>query len=120
MRYDWKDGIPVALYEGKGPRSQCSNYRPIRLLSVPGSLRKRIAGTYTTYRPSRHDAPLRTFSINDSRLVIDRNMGVSEPEVCQKTVEFATQLGLYSCMFFSALLLQNITQHFVNINRVAS
>jgi hypothetical protein len=28
----------VSLYKGKGPRSQCSNYRPISLLSVPGKV----------------------------------------------------------------------------------
>jgi len=31
----WKDGIIVTLYKGKGPKSECSNYRPITLLSVP-------------------------------------------------------------------------------------
>jgi len=36
MPTDWKDGIIVTLYKGKGPKSECSNYRPITLLSVPG------------------------------------------------------------------------------------
>jgi len=31
----WKDGILVALYKGKGTKTECSNYRPITLLSVP-------------------------------------------------------------------------------------
>jgi len=35
MPTDWKDGIIVTLYKGKGPKSECSNYRPITLLSVP-------------------------------------------------------------------------------------
>jgi len=33
-----KDGIIVTLYKGKGPKSECSKYRPITLLSVPGKV----------------------------------------------------------------------------------
>jgi len=35
---DRKDGIIVTLYKGKGQKSECSNYRPITLLSVPGKV----------------------------------------------------------------------------------
>ena len=35
---DWKDGIIVTLYKGKGPKTDCSSYRPITLLSVPGKV----------------------------------------------------------------------------------
>ena len=35
---DWKDGIIVTLYKGIGPESECSNYRPITLMSVPGKV----------------------------------------------------------------------------------
>ena len=35
---DWKDGIIITLYKGKGPKSECSNYHPITLLSVPGKV----------------------------------------------------------------------------------
>ena len=35
---EWKEGIIVSLYKGKGPRDNCSNYRPISLLSVPGKV----------------------------------------------------------------------------------
>ena len=38
MPTDWKDGIIVTLCQGKGPKSECSNYRPITLLSVPGKV----------------------------------------------------------------------------------
>ena len=34
----WKDGILVALYKGKGTKTECCNYRPITLLSVPGKV----------------------------------------------------------------------------------
>jgi len=35
---DWKDGIVVTLYKGKGHKTDCSNYQPITLLSIPGSV----------------------------------------------------------------------------------
>jgi len=38
MLTDWKDGIIVRLYKGIGPESECSNYHPITLMSVPGKV----------------------------------------------------------------------------------
>jgi len=35
---DWRDGIIVTLYKGKGPKTDCNSYRPITLLSVPGKV----------------------------------------------------------------------------------
>ena len=35
---EWKDGIIVSLYKGKGPNNECGSYRPISLLSVPGKV----------------------------------------------------------------------------------
>ena len=35
---DWRDGIIITLYKGKGPKSDCSSYRPITLLYVPGKV----------------------------------------------------------------------------------
>jgi len=35
---EWKEGLIVSLYKGKGSHSICSNYRPISLLSVPGKV----------------------------------------------------------------------------------
>ncbi len=39
---DWKKAIIVPLYKGKGSRSECSSYRGISLLSVPGKVYGRI------------------------------------------------------------------------------
>ena len=35
---NWRGGIIITLYKGKGPKSDCSSYRPITLLSVPGKV----------------------------------------------------------------------------------
>ena len=35
---EWKEGIIVSLYKGKGAHTICSNHRPISLLSVPGKV----------------------------------------------------------------------------------
>ena len=35
---EWKEGIIITLYKEKGPRTECSSYRPITLLSVPGKV----------------------------------------------------------------------------------
>jgi len=38
MPLDWKKGIILPLYKGKGSRRQCKNYRGITLLSTPGKV----------------------------------------------------------------------------------
>jgi len=38
MLTDWRDGIIVRLYKGIGPESECPNYHPITLMSVPGKV----------------------------------------------------------------------------------
>ena len=35
---DWRDGIIISLYKGKGAHTDCSSHRPITLLSVPGKV----------------------------------------------------------------------------------
>jgi len=35
---DWKKGIILPFYKGKGSRTDCRNYRDITLLSVPGKV----------------------------------------------------------------------------------
>ncbi len=39
---DWKKAIIVPLYKGKGSRSECSSYRAISLLSIPGKVYGRV------------------------------------------------------------------------------
>jgi hypothetical protein len=35
---DWRDGVIIKLYKGKASKMECSSYRPISLLSVPGKV----------------------------------------------------------------------------------
>jgi len=35
---EWHQGIIIPLYNGKGSKLECSNYRGITLLSVPGKV----------------------------------------------------------------------------------
>ena len=35
---DWKRGLVVPLWKGKGDRQDCNNYREVMLLSVPGKV----------------------------------------------------------------------------------
>ncbi len=39
---EWKKGIIVPLYKGKGSRSECSSYRRTSMLSVPGKVYGRM------------------------------------------------------------------------------
>jgi Reverse transcriptase (RNA-dependent DNA polymerase) len=35
---EWKEGIIITLYKGKGPRNECGSYRLITLLFIPGKV----------------------------------------------------------------------------------
>ena len=39
---EWKRGLVVPLWKGKGDRQDCNNYRVVTLLSVPGKVFARI------------------------------------------------------------------------------
>ena len=52
---EWHQGIIIPLYKGKGSKSECSSYRGITLLSVPGKvfahiILARIKPTLLSYR----------------------------------------------------------------------
>ena len=35
---DWRSAVIISLYKGKGERTECRNYRGVRLLSVIGKI----------------------------------------------------------------------------------
>jgi hypothetical protein len=39
---DWRSAIVVPLFDGKGDKKECKNYRSISLLSTPGKLYRRV------------------------------------------------------------------------------
>jgi hypothetical protein len=39
---DWRSAIVVPLFNGKGDKKECKNYRGISLLSTPGKLYRRV------------------------------------------------------------------------------
>ncbi len=47
MPEDWRKAIIVPLYKGKGNREECTNYRGISLISVPGKIYERILNERT-------------------------------------------------------------------------
>ena len=42
IRMEWKRGLVVPLWKGKGDRQECNNYRRVTLLSVSGKVFARI------------------------------------------------------------------------------
>ncbi len=42
ISHNWEKAIIVPLYKGKGSRSECSSFRGISLLSIPGKVYGRI------------------------------------------------------------------------------
>ena len=46
---DWKRGLVVPLWKGKGDRQDCNNYRGVTFLSVPGKVFARITLVNTIF-----------------------------------------------------------------------
>ncbi len=54
---DWKRGLVVPLWKGKGDRQDCNNYRGVTLLSVLGKVFARITIDGVRYLPLEHQHP---------------------------------------------------------------
>ena len=54
---DWKKGLVVPIWKGKGDRQDCSNYRGITLLSVPGKVLAHLLLTRIRTHLLQHQRP---------------------------------------------------------------
>ena len=54
---DWKKGLVVPIWKGKGDRQDCNNYRAITLLSVPGKVLAHLLLTRIRTHPRKHQRP---------------------------------------------------------------
>uniref|UniRef100_H3AG92 Reverse transcriptase domain-containing protein n=1 Tax=Latimeria chalumnae TaxID=7897 RepID=H3AG92_LATCH len=72
---EWKEGIIISLYKGKGSRTECSSKRPITLLSVPRKvfsqvLLARLQSLLTKHRHPEQSGFTAGRSIMDSILAL--------------------------------------------------
>ena len=54
---DWKRGLVVPLWKGKGDHQDCNNYRGVTLLSVPGKVFARIILDMVHHHLLEHQCP---------------------------------------------------------------
>ena len=54
---DWKKGLVVPIWKGKGDRQDCNNYRGITLLIVPGKVFAHLLLTWIHTHLLRHKKP---------------------------------------------------------------
>ena len=54
---DWKRGLVVPLWKGKGGRQDCNNYRGVTLLSVPGKVFAQIILERVRHHLLEHQHP---------------------------------------------------------------
>ncbi|KAG0720560.1 Nucleotide exchange factor SIL1 [Chionoecetes opilio] len=54
---DWKRGLVVPIWKGKGDRQDCNNYRSITLLSVPGKVLAHLLLTRIRSHLVKHQRP---------------------------------------------------------------
>jgi len=68
---DWKEAVSISLFaiQGEGPRTNCSSYRPISLLSVPGKVFTFVLLTFAT--PTHTSAETTATGFTRSRSTTD-------------------------------------------------
>ena len=66
---DWKKGIIVLIWKGKGDARECDNYRGVTLLSVPGKVFARVLLNRVRGQLLAHQRPEQSgFTPKSSRL----------------------------------------------------
>ena len=68
---DWKRGLFIPLWKGKGDRQDCNNYRGVTLLSVPGKVFARIILDRVRHHLLEHQRPEQS-DFTPKRSTIDR------------------------------------------------
>ena len=68
---DWRRGLVVPLWKGKGDRLECSNYRAVTLLSVPGKVFARVLLGRIRYHLLAYQRPEQS-GFTPKRSTIDR------------------------------------------------
>ena len=68
---DWKRGLVVPLWKGKGDRKDCNNYRAATLLSVPGKVFAQIILDRVRHHLLEHQHPEQS-GFTPKRSTIDR------------------------------------------------
>jgi hypothetical protein len=68
---DWKRGIVVPLWKGKGDRQDCGNYRGVTLLSVPGKAFARVVLDRIRQQLLQHQRPEQA-GFTPKRSTVDR------------------------------------------------
>ena len=75
---DWKRGLVVPLWKGKGDREDCNNYRGVTLLSVPGKVFARIILDWVHHHLLEHQHPEQS-GFTSERSTIDHILALWVP-----------------------------------------
>lgn len=82
---DWKKGIIVPIWKGKGDRQDCNNYRGVTLLSVPGKVLARVILGRIRQQLLAHQRPEQS-GFTPKKSAIDRILALRV--LCERKREF--------------------------------
>ena len=80
---EWKQGLVVPLWKGKGDRQDCNNYRGVTLLSVPGKLFARIILDWVRHHMLEHQC-LEQLGFTQKRSMIDHILALQVLTECRR------------------------------------
>ena len=80
---DWKRGLVVPLWKGKGDCQDCNNYRGATLLSVPGKVFARIILDRVRHHLLEHQPPEQS-GFTPKRSTIDRILSLRVLTECRR------------------------------------
>ena len=80
---DWKRGLVVTLWKGKGDLQDCNNYRGVTLLSVPGKVFAQIIIDWVRHHMLEHQRPEQS-GFTPKRSTIDRILALRVLTECRR------------------------------------